>query len=121
MKTTRNAFRPLPAALLLATLAFGFTAQAQTTATPPAETAVSPAPAQPGAGKRAVEGTKRTARRAGNATKRGAKKAVNATENVAERAGGAVRRTGERIGDKLPPAPRDPGLNGQGQPRVPAN
>ena len=121
MKTTRNAFRPLPAAVLLATLAFGLTAQAQTAGTRPAETAASTAPAQPSAGKRAVESTKRTARRAGAATKRGAKKAVNATENVAERAGGAVRRTGERIGDKLPPAPRDQGLNGRGQPRVPAN
>ncbi|MCS4508863.1 hypothetical protein [Xylophilus ampelinus] len=121
MKTTRNSLRPLPAALLLATLAFGFTAHAQTATVPPAETAVSPGSTQPGAGKRAVERTKRTARRAGNATKRGAKKVVNGTENVAERAGGAVRRTGERIGDKLPPAPRDQGLNGVGQPRVPAN
>ncbi|WP_198971646.1 hypothetical protein [Xylophilus sp. ASV27] len=109
MTTTTSTFRALAAVLAVSAAAYGVAANAQTTETDPAS--------KPGV----VEKTKELGHEAASATKRGAKKVGDATSNAASKSAAAVRHTGERIGSKLPPAPRDEGLNAQGQPRTPAN
>lgn len=96
--------RILSTVLALGAAALSFSAAAQTTDTAPKE----------GIGQK----TEDAAKNAGAATKRGVKKAGHATANVAHKAAGGVRHVGEKIGSKLPPAPHDEGLNGQGVPRV---
>ncbi|XAH21437.1 hypothetical protein AAFF27_15555 [Xylophilus sp. GW821-FHT01B05] len=117
MTTTTSAFRTLAAVLAISAAAYGITAHAQPAAAPAASSAAE-APA-PKTG--VVEGAKEMGHKAATATKRGAKKVGHATSNAAKRSATAVRHTGERIGSKLPPAPRDEGLNSQGQPRTPTN
>jgi len=76
---------------------------------------------EPATGTGPVQRAEDATKRAGRATARGAKRAGKATANGARKAAGAVRNTGEKIGSKLPPAPRDQGLDSQGVPRVPNN
>ena len=109
MINTTKLLRIVPLAVALAFASLGGVAQAQTAAsssTPPG--ANGPAERAENAGKRAV-----------NATERGVKRAGRATKRAGSRAAGAVRNTGDKISSKLPPAPNDSGLNGQGIPREP--
>ncbi|MCZ2496305.1 hypothetical protein GN316_06000 [Xylophilus sp. Kf1] len=81
-------------ALALSVAALSFSASAQTSTTP----AKGDGPVQ----------------RAEDATKRGAKKVGHAVSKGAHKTHDAVENTGEKIGSKLPPAPRDQGLDAQG-------
>lgn len=92
---TNSRITILSTALALGIAAFSFSASAQTTT----------APAAKGEG---------TFQRAEDATKRGAKRAGHAVSKGAHKTHDAVEHTGEKIGSKLPPAPRDQGLDAQG-------
>jgi len=121
MTTKTSTFRTLAAVLAVSAAAYGIAANAQTTQAPATGSTMAAPASQTAPKPGVVEETKELGHKAVNATERGAKKVGHATSNAASRSAAAVRHTGERIGSKLPPAPRDEGLNAQGQPRTPAN
>ena len=92
----------LSTAMAIGVAAFSFSAAAQTTPAPAPMAKSEPAKGD-GPVQRAQDATKRTAKRAGHAVAKGAHKTHDAVEH-----------TGEKIGSKLPPAPRDQGLDAQG-------
>lgn len=90
---TNSRINIVSTALALSVAAFSFSAVAQTAAPAKGEGPV----------QRAEDATKRVAKKTGHAVSKGAHKTHDAVEH-----------TGEKIGSKLPPAPRDQGLDAQG-------
>lgn len=114
--TTTFRIRNISTVLALGVAALSFGAHAQTS-----DAGAPPAATKPATGEGPVQRAEDATKRAGHATARGVKRAGHATANFGHKAAGAVRNTGEKIGSKLPPAPRDQGLDAQGVPRVTNN
>ena len=118
MMTSRNVWRAVPAALLLAAAGLSLPAQAQN----PSPTGPGPAsrtanqageayPSDPNAAnknKPKLEVLQKAENsRPVQATKRVAKRTKNAVKRTGNRAANAMRNTGEKIGEKIPPGSND--------------
>lgn len=99
---TNSRISIISTALALGAAAFSFSASAQTSTAPAPMAKSEPAKGE-GPVQRAEDATKRGAKRVGHAVSKGAHKTHDAVEN-----------TGNKLGSKLPPAPRDQGLDAQG-------